>query len=130
MTRDGARHTLALLGDLNRASAPALEAEIERLCTKGVDVITLDLSELAFVDWTGAMVIAFRSSWCKERGIDFTLIPGSGVVQRVFELTGLVHRLEFEHGDAVRTDRSDQSQILPVGPLGAVSQARLSSELK
>src|SRR5690349_4619284 len=49
---DGAArmHTLVLTGELDRRSAHALEAEIERLCEDGVAGITLDLRELTYID--------------------------------------------------------------------------------
>ena len=91
----GGMHTLVLIGELDKASAHTLEAEIEQLCESGTGGITLDLSKLSYIDSTGVAVIAFRSRLCQRRGYEFALIPGSWFIQRAFELAGLVDHLPF-----------------------------------
>jgi anti-anti-sigma factor len=88
-------HRLVLLGELDRASTATLEAAIEGLCERRVEGITLDLSELSYIDATGVAVIAFRWRWCERHGCEFAIVPGSPAVQRVFELTGASARLPF-----------------------------------
>jgi anti-anti-sigma factor len=95
LRRTGGMHTLVLIGELDRASAHTLEAEIEQLCESGTGGITLDLSKLSYIDATGVAVIAFRSRLCQRRGYEFALIPGSWFIQRAFELAGVVDRLRF-----------------------------------
>ncbi len=92
-------HTLVLTGELDRASAHALEAEIDRLCEEGVTSITLDLRELTYIDAIGVAVIAFRCGLCERRGCDVTLIPGSLLIQNAFERAGIVGMLPFKKGD-------------------------------
>jgi anti-anti-sigma factor len=92
-------HTLILTGELDGASALVLEAEIERLCEEGVTGITLDLRELESIDSIGVAVIAFRCGLCQRRGYDFAMIPGSRLVQRVFEQAGVAELLPFEQED-------------------------------
>jgi anti-anti-sigma factor len=88
-------HTLILTGELDRRSAHALEAEIERLCEEGVTGITLDLRELTYIDSIGVAVIAFRCRLCRRRGYEFSLIPGSPLVNRAFEQAGVADVLPF-----------------------------------
>jgi anti-anti-sigma factor len=82
-------HTLVLTGELDRRSAPMLEAEIERLYEEGVTGLTLDLRELTYIDATGIAVIVFRCGLCKRRGQDLALIPGSRFMQHAFEQAGV-----------------------------------------
>jgi anti-anti-sigma factor len=89
-------HTLILTGELNGASAHALEAEIERLCEEGVTSITLDLRELTYIDSVGVAVIAFRCGLCQRRGYEFALIPGARKIHRVFEQAGVAGLLPFQ----------------------------------
>ena len=98
-------HTLVLTGELDRASAHALEAEIERLCEEGVTGITLDLRELTYIDSIGVAVIAFRCDLCKRRGYDFALIPGSPSIQSAFEQAGLSELLPFQEDDVAAPAR-------------------------
>lgn len=95
----GATHTLVLIGELDRTSTLTLEAEIERLCEAGIGGITLDLSKLSGIDSTGVAVIVFRDGWCRRRGCELALIPGSGAVQRAFELAGAIDGLAFKESD-------------------------------
>jgi anti-anti-sigma factor len=107
--------TLALVGELDRASAPALEMEIERLCEAGAAGVTLDLRGLTGIDWTGAKVIAFRSRLCRSRGFEFALIPGPRFVQRAFAQAGADEALEF-----IEADGTD-AELAPAGTARARS---------
>jgi anti-anti-sigma factor len=98
-------HTLILTGELDRGSAHALEAEIERLCEEGVTGITLDLRELTHIDSIGVAVIAFRAGLCQRRGYEFALIPGSPFVHRVFEQAGVTELLPFQEAEVVTPRR-------------------------
>jgi anti-anti-sigma factor len=89
-------HTLILTGGLDRRSAHALEAEIERLCDDGVTGITLDLRQLTYIDAVGVAVIAFRCRLCQKRGYDFALIPGSQLMRDAFERAGVTELLPLE----------------------------------
>lgn len=91
-------HTLILTGELDRSTARALEAEIERLCEEGVTGITLDLRGLTYIDSVGVAVIVFRCGLCKRRGYDFSLVPGSPFIQRVFERAGVTELLPVPSG--------------------------------
>ncbi|MHB8233942.1 MAG: STAS domain-containing protein [Solirubrobacteraceae bacterium] len=92
-------HTLVLLGELDRTSAPTLEAAIEELHETQVSPITLDLSKLTRIDATGVAVVAFRCRWWNMQGSEISLIPGARPVQRVFELAGMTDRLPFLQGE-------------------------------
>ena len=95
-------HTLVLIGDLNRASAHTLEAEIERLCEAGTSGYNARLEQAhGYFDSIGVAVIAFRCGLCQRRGYDFALIPGPWLVQRVFELACLSESLPFHEDDVV-----------------------------
>jgi anti-sigma B factor antagonist len=91
---DGDRDTLAIVGELDLATAPELEARAEQLCAEGRELV-LDLSELAFIDSTGLLAILKTRELCAERRCGFFLIPGPPSVQRLFELTDLLDRLPF-----------------------------------
>jgi anti-anti-sigma factor len=87
-------HTLVPTGNLDGQSAPVLEAEIERLFDSGVTSLVLDLRQLARVDSTGLAVLAFRCRLCRRHGYELKLIPGSRLMQRAFEESGVTDLLE------------------------------------
>jgi anti-anti-sigma factor len=86
-------HTLIPTGNLDRDSAPRLEAEIERLFENGITRLVVDLRQLTAVDSTGLAVLAFRCELCKRRGYDLRLVPGSRLMQRAFEEAGVADLL-------------------------------------
>jgi anti-sigma B factor antagonist len=91
---DGDRDTLAIVGELDLATAPELAARAEQICAEGRELV-FDLSELAFIDSTGLLTILKTRELCAERRCGFFLTPGPPAVQRLFELTGLLERLPF-----------------------------------
>jgi anti-sigma B factor antagonist len=93
---DGSSHVLALSGELDSDSVPMLEAAISRCCADGPTSITLDLSELSFIDSSGLWTITVARKWCESHGHAFWLIPGPEPVQYVFEATGLSDVLPFK----------------------------------
>lgn len=92
---EGRRHTLALAGELDLATAPELEAMTEQVCANGAGELVLDLRELAFIDSTGLHAILRARAHCKAHRCELFLTPGPPAVQRVFELAGLLERLKF-----------------------------------
>jgi anti-anti-sigma factor len=92
----GARHTLVLTGELDMAWAPALDATLQRICTPLTEAITLDLSQLTFMDSTGLRAVLLAKELCEQHDCEFMLVPGPPQVQRLFEVTGLLERLPFQ----------------------------------
>ncbi len=89
------RCTLLLSGELDIASVPSLEAAVARICAQTPGQLTLDLARLLFIDSTGLAAIVRASKLCERSGYRFSLVPGPGAVQRLFELTGLIDVLPF-----------------------------------
>jgi anti-sigma B factor antagonist len=96
---EGDHHTVVLAGELDLASAPALEAATARLCANGTSEIVVDLRGLSFIDSTGLRTILSCISLCEEHLCNFWLIPGQRAIQRLFELAGLLERLPFREPD-------------------------------
>jgi anti-sigma B factor antagonist len=97
--RQGDRYTLALTGELDLASVPALDALAARLCADGASEVVFDLRRLTFIDSTGLSAILSSMRLCEEHLCNFWLIPGPRSVQRLFELAGLLERLPFRTVD-------------------------------
>jgi anti-anti-sigma factor len=85
-------HTVVLTGELDRASAPALEAEIERVCALGIDAVALDLNGLSRIDAIGIAVIAHRRSWCARRGCELSLHADTPLARRALVQAGTVEQ--------------------------------------
>ena len=83
---------LAVTGELDLASSPSLEGELERVCQSDAGVVIVDLRELEFLDSTGLSVLVKASRRAVEAGRRFALVRGVQV-QRLLELTGVADRL-------------------------------------
>jgi len=88
--------TLRLSGELDASSVSMLEQAAERQFEIGVSAVTLDLSELMFIDSTGLAAVVLVSRLCERDDRALEIVPGPRAVQRLFEITGLVDVLPFE----------------------------------
>jgi anti-anti-sigma factor len=93
----GDDRTLVLSGELDMAAEDELEAAIVS-CASAAR-LTLDLTQLTFMDSAGLTLILLADDLCKAHRIAFALVPGPRQVQRVFEIAGVLDRLPF-HAEA------------------------------
>jgi anti-sigma B factor antagonist len=91
-------HTLLLDGDLDISSGAELNAIIGRLCEKGVERLTIDLSNLGFMDSTGLHAIISASELCAKHGNEFSVTAVPPRARRIFEVTGLAEQPWFQGG--------------------------------
>src|ERR1700722_7628916 len=112
-TQDGARHTLALTGELDLATATPLEEAVARLCRSGASEIVPDLPELAFLDSTGFRAILSAKRLCEEHGCDLSMTRARKPVQRVFDVSGMLRRVGFRSGRPAPSDRGPAERDAP-----------------
>ena len=86
---------LALRGELDLSSAPAVEAAVQRAIERGARLLVLDLRELAFMDSTGLRTVLRADALAREAGARLALVDGAEPVRRVFEMTGMRKRLTW-----------------------------------
>jgi anti-anti-sigma factor len=83
---------IGVRGELDLASSPALEQELEGSAAQAALVI-VDLRELEFMDSTGLSVLVRAHQRAVEKGQRFAVVRGSQHVQRLLSLTGVAERL-------------------------------------
>ncbi|HEY2440466.1 MAG TPA: STAS domain-containing protein [Solirubrobacteraceae bacterium] len=79
---------LKLAGELDLASAPAFEHQLEDLLGEDIRRVTIDLRDLEFLDSAGLRALLVTHRRLTESGRELRLGPGPPAVQRLFELTG------------------------------------------
>lgn len=84
---------MAVTGELDLASAPALEQELDKALSGYAGPVVVDLRELEFIDSTGLSVLVKAHQRAQEADRDFGLVKGGPQVQRLLSLTGLEDRL-------------------------------------
>lgn len=82
-------HEVRLLGELDMGTAPRLRDELVRLTEEGASFVTVDLSELAFIDSTGLSVLITALKRLRQRGGNMTLRSPTPGTRKVLEITGL-----------------------------------------
>jgi anti-anti-sigma factor len=84
---------ISVSGELDLASSPALDEELERVAQSEAQVVVVDLRNLEFMDSTGLSVLVRAHQRAEENGRRLGLVNGSQQVQRLLTLTGVADRL-------------------------------------
>jgi anti-sigma B factor antagonist len=92
----GGAAVIEVFGELDLATSPALEQELDRVAGEDVPLIIVDLAELGFMDSTGLSVLVRAHQRAEESGQRFGVINSSQQVQRLLTLTGVKDRLVLE----------------------------------
>lgn len=93
--RDGAKAVVAVSGELDLASGPELETELDRLIGPEIKTVVIDLRQLDFMDSTGLSIIVRAHQRMASEGCEVGLVKGSQQVQRLLDLTGVADRLRL-----------------------------------
>ena len=86
---------IAVSGELDLASSPALQEELDRVAASDSEVLIIDLRELDFMDSTGLSVLVRAHQRAEEQGRELAMVKGSQQVQRLLNLTGVADRLRL-----------------------------------
>jgi len=91
-----------LTGEFGLASEKEFKDKMRVVANDGLGKLVLDLRELTFIDSTGLRMILEQWNRFRADGLDLSILPGSGQVQRVFAMTGLAELLPFADGASPR----------------------------
>jgi anti-sigma B factor antagonist len=97
----GPRCSLAFRGDLDLATAPALEDAVAQACATGASEIELDFREIAFIDLSGMRAIVGAREQCQSSGAQLLLVPSPGHgFRRLLELVDVAGQLPWREAQA------------------------------
>ena len=86
---------IALSGELDLASSPALEDALERVFGSDAKLVVLDLRTLDFMDSTGLSIIVKAHQTADDHQLQLYLVNGPAQVQRLLSLTGVAERVSL-----------------------------------
>jgi anti-sigma B factor antagonist len=89
------RIVLGLHGELDLASVPLLESEIQSAEMNTTRMVVLDLEDLQFMDSAGLRTILSAHECSQERGQKFALTRGPQQIQRLLAITGVSEHLRI-----------------------------------
>jgi anti-sigma B factor antagonist len=80
-------------GELDIATAPALESNLLHAMDSEAASVVLDLERVTFIDSMGLRVLIWAANASREDGDRLRIDCGVGAVGRMIELTGVEHLL-------------------------------------
>jgi anti-anti-sigma factor len=83
------RLAVRVAGELDIATAPALESALLHALDSGAALILLDLGRVSFIDSMGLRVLLWAAREAREDGDRLRIDCGSGPVRRMVNLTSL-----------------------------------------
>ena len=89
----GRATVIGVSGELDLASSPALEEELDRVAASDSEMLIIDLRGLDFMDSTGLSVLVRAHQRAEEQGRQLAMVKGPQQVQRLLSLTGVADRL-------------------------------------
>ena len=87
--QEGGTSYLRLEGEFDLACKDEFHRRLLELTATRPAGVIVDLSRLEFMDSSGLRMVAEAESLCRESGIDYGVIAGSGQARRLFDLTGM-----------------------------------------
>ena len=83
------RTVIAVSGEVDIASSPVLDAAVITAIGEGAKHITIDLTDVSFMDSSGLGVIVRGLKRSREADLDLDLVISNDRVLKVFAITGL-----------------------------------------
>jgi anti-anti-sigma factor len=109
LRREGDLAVLALEGELDLASAPLFQSELDNPELGSCSKLVLDLRKLHFIDSTGLRIVFSARTRAQERGQLFAVTRGSEQVERLLTITRMGEHLQLvdEPDDLLEQPASD-----------------------
>lgn len=95
VSRSDATAVVAVRGELDLASGPELESQLDKISGPETKLVVVDLRQLDFMDSTGLSILVRAHQRLSEEGCEIGLVRGSQQVQRLLDLTGVAERLRL-----------------------------------
>jgi anti-sigma B factor antagonist len=90
---EGQARVISVIGELDLASSPVLQQELDRMFKSDAELLIVDLRELEFMDSTGLSLIVKAHQRADELGQRFAVVKGPQQVERLLNMTGVAERL-------------------------------------
>lgn len=88
--------TIELHGEFDLAATEPLARAIAQACATAKETLTLDLAQTTYIDSSCLHVVAGGAERCIQNRVKLRVVGATGVVRRVFEITGLDELLTDE----------------------------------
>jgi anti-sigma B factor antagonist len=86
---------LALMGELDIATADQVSQALAQIEREEPETIMLDLRQLSFLDSTGLRIVVAADARAREQGRRLVIVRGPEAVERILHMTRLDERLDI-----------------------------------
>lgn len=86
---------LTVIGELDIATKPRLEEAAHAMIARGARELTIDLSELSFMDSSGLSLLIVLNKLARSEGWTLRLLKPAGPALTILTLTGADENLPF-----------------------------------
>ena len=93
-TLNGRELTIAIDDQLNTATAPQLEKELEGL--DGIDKLIFDFAELEYISSAGLRVLLMAQKIMNKHGKEMVIRNANADLKDIFEITGFIDLMNVE----------------------------------
>jgi anti-sigma B factor antagonist len=97
---------IELGGEFDLSKRRAVVELVQRELAKSPARLAIDLRGVTFIDSSGVHALIETSRLARQSGVEFSIIPGSRPIQRVFEVCGLTNHLPFVPDGEPELERS------------------------
>jgi anti-anti-sigma factor len=91
---------LRVSGEIDLGTAPQLESALSDAICDGTAAVTVDLSDVDFIDSTGVSVLVRSAHRAEQSGVMVRVEGAHGIVARVLRVTGVASYLHVPVEDA------------------------------
>lgn len=102
--RQEATVVLTLEGELDISTLPDAEGRVAAAEETAPDVLVIDLSRLSFVDSSGVRLVLLADARARATGRRLAVHLGTGPALRVFQVVGLLGKLDLVDAEDDRVD--------------------------
>jgi anti-anti-sigma factor len=92
---DGTAITVEVAGEIDSASAPVLRSCVLQCLSAGCTDLTLDMTQLTFIDSSGLQVLVRAINLLRDQGGHLTLRNPPVIAERILAITGLTPYLDI-----------------------------------
>ena len=128
--RTPGRVVVTVRGELDSGTLGAVEAECQSGMSADIEELTLDLTDVSFIDSAGMRMMIQLDRAARERGMALVVLPPSEEVTELLRTAGVADRLELNprHASAAMREFTERVELeLPTDPM---SPSRARAEVR
>ena len=128
--REGDTTVISPVGRLYSAGAPAFEQEVSSILAEHPHRIVLDGTRMSYISSAGVRAVLVWAKTCRELGTDLAVAALRPPCRRVFELCGLLHKLDYHDNVAQATAPRQRSAHHALDPGRARRAPKMTLETR